>query len=203
MSHRGLAVFIRNDPNANVIVNREVDGFRHIHCQRKGYGKPVDLHAVYRPPGFDVRRFLLELEHMASAIGNGHKCVIVGDTNISTNMTLNNIANEYTRLLASYNLLVTNTNTTRPASNNVLDHVVCSDCLADSVVNDTIDTDLSDHCLTLIFSSFDMVCHASNKLLTKQIIDHSRLNELFHETMMRIPLTMTANLCKREAGVHD
>lgn len=145
-------------------MNRSVDGFHHIHCRFASWGNPVDLHAVYRPPAFEVRRFLTELEGMVSAVRSGHRCIVVGDTNIPTNMACNNIVGEYIRLLASYNLMVTNTNITRPVSNNILDHVVCSDCLADNVMNDTIYTDLSDH--SLVISSFDMLCHTSRRILS-------------------------------------
>lgn len=160
-SHGGLAVFTRADLHVEVLANRTIDGFHHIHCQFKSLSSPVDLHAVYRPPGFEVRRFFSELENIISAVRNGQKCILVGDTNIPTNMTSNNIVGEYIRLLASYNLVVTNTNTTRPASNNVLDHVICTDTLAEKVVNDTICTDLSDH--SFVVSSIDMSCHTTKK----------------------------------------
>lgn len=190
-SHGGLAVFTRADLHVEVLANRTIDGFHHIHCQFKSLSSPVDLHAVYRPPGFEVRRFFSELENIISAVRNGQKCILVGDTNIPTNMTSNNIVGEYIRLLASYNLVVTNTNTTRPASNNVLDHVICTDTLAEKVVNDTICTDLSDH--SFVVSSIDMSCHTTKKTLSKQITDHNRLNDLFRQSMINLPLTMTAN----------
>lgn len=190
-SHGGLAVFTRAELNAVVSANTTQDGFHHIHCEFKTLGIPVDLHAVYRPPSFDVRRFFLELEHMISRVKKGHRCILVGDINIPTNLTGNNVVGEYTRLLASYNMLITNTNTTRPASNNILDHVVCTDTLAEKVVNDTVSADLSDHCL--VISSFDMTCHTSERTLSKQITDHNRLNDMFRQSMMSLPHTMTAN----------
>lgn len=190
-SHGGLAVFVRKELVVDVCRNTMIDGFHHIHCRFQSQGKPVNLHAVYRPPCFDVRRFLFEIENMISASNNNDRCILVGDTNIPINITSNNIVREYMRLLEAYNLVTTNTSVTRPSSNNVLDHVACTDSMTETLVNETAFTDLSDHCL--ICSSFNMTCHTSIKTLTKRIIDHSRLNHLFTQTITNLPQNATAN----------
>lgn len=55
--HGGLALFIRNDLKFNLCSNRTIDGFHHIHIQLLTKGKQLQVHAVYRPPSFDARRF--------------------------------------------------------------------------------------------------------------------------------------------------
>lgn len=190
-SHGGLAVFVRNELQMDVCRNIVIEGFHHIHCRFKFEANAINLHAVYRPPSFDVRRFLHEIEGMISLSKNNEKCVLVGDLNIPLNITTNNIVGEYIRLLETYNMLPTNTVVSRQSSNNILDHVVCSTSMIEDVFNETIFTDVSDHCL--ICSSINMKCHTSESTLHKRIIDHSRLNELFERSILNIPQNLSVN----------
>lgn len=190
-SHGGLAVFIRDDMALDILRNRTFCGFHHIHLQLQSHGNKIDFHAVYRPPSFDARMCLNEIEDMMSNVNKDNRCILVGDLNIPTNIQSNNIVREYERLLSSFNMVVTNTNVTRPTSGNILDHVVCSDTLSDTVVNETVFNDLSDHCL--ILSSFDLTCSRSRTVLQKQIVDHRRLNELLLASMSGLSQQNTAN----------
>lgn len=69
-SHGGLVMYIRNDLHFNLCTNRCIDGFHHIHVTLQNKGKPLHLHAMYRPPSFDFRRFLSEIEHTITAKGS-------------------------------------------------------------------------------------------------------------------------------------
>lgn len=184
-SHGGLAVFIRNELNMEICSNVVIEGSHHIHCRLLSQGKAVNLHAVYRPPSFDVRRFLHQIEGMLSSASAGDKSILVGDFNIPLNIVNNNIVGEYLRLLETYNMMPTNTAVTRPSSNNILDHIVCSKSMTETIVNETIFTGMSDHCL--ICSTINMKCHTSENTLQKRITDHSRLNQLFTQSIANLP----------------
>lgn len=190
-SHGGLVVYIRDNIVADVYLNAVLDGFHHIHCRLSTHGNPIDFHAMYRPPSFDIRKFLYEVENILSSVPRGYECILVGDMNIPVNLASNNVVCEYVRLLASYNVFVTNTCVTRPASGNVLDHVACSAILANNVVNETVFVDFSDH--SIIMSSFGTRCRSSVTILQKRIVDHRRLSELFRESMNGLPQSCAAN----------
>lgn len=187
-SHGGLAVFMRNGLIVEVCQNRAVEGFHHIHCQLLSSGKRINFHAVYRPPSYGVREFLDNIENMLSVNRKGDECIIVGDMNVPINMGSNNVVQEYLRLLISYNVVVSNTHVTRPSSCNVLDHVICSENLANTVINDTVENTISDHCL--IMSSFNLACVSETCTLQKEIVDHSRLSELFVSSLVSLPDNM-------------
>ncbi|XP_038106223.1 uncharacterized protein LOC119765983 [Culex quinquefasciatus] len=88
-------------------------------------------------------------------------------------------------------MVVTNTSVTRPASGNVLDHVVCSEHLADGVFNETICNDLSDH--NWIATSFKYSCELVKQTFHKDIVDHARLNQQFTESLAGLSPHLTAN----------
>lgn len=190
-SSGGLAVFVRNDIDMDVLENRTADGFHHIHCQLRSLNKRIDCHAVYRPPSFGATRFLDEMDQILSKTKNGHDCIIVGDMNIPVNKPSINIVQQYSHLLSSYGMVVTNTFVTRPASGNILDHVICDEKLSHSVTNETIPSDLSDHCVVL--STFRRAEPILKRTLEKQIIDHRRLNQLFFDRITTLPQTLTAD----------
>lgn len=185
----GLAVFYRDDLDFDECCNSIQDGMHHIHLRLRR-GKPLDLHAIYRPPSFEATRFISEIERILSCNNNGHDCVIVGDMNVAVNQQTVHTVKEYVQVLQSYNTHVTNNVVTRPASSNVLDHVICSGSLLDKVRNETIYHDLSDHCL--VVSSFNLASGTERITLQKAIIDHRRLNELFHEFMVGLPRELSA-----------
>lgn len=186
----GLAVFYRDDLNVEECCNNNKDGMHHIQLVLRR-GKPIDFHAIYRPPNFEARRFIGEMEQFVSSSKPEHDCIIVGDMNIAVNQPSVNTVQEYTRVLESYSNYVTNNMTTRPVSSNILDHVICSESLLDKVMNETVFHDLSDHCL--IMSSFNLGCNAERRTLEKDIVDHRRLNQQFYEFMVGLPREMPAN----------
>lgn len=190
-SHGGLAVFVRSDLKSNVKNIVEVDGFHHIHLRLHLLSRCLDLHAIYRPPSFDSRRFIAELDQMYSGVRKGNDCLVVGDMNVPINQASNPFVTEYLQLLEAYNMFATNTNVTRPISNNILDHVVCSEQLATTAVNETIEIDFSDHCL--IVSTFKLSSPIQTKSLSKNIVDHRRLNERFSSAINELPDTLSAS----------
>lgn len=187
----GLAVFCLSDLNVEVRENRVLAGLHHIHLQLLSRGKPLTIHAIYRPPAFEAARFLYELEQMLSAHPKNQQCIVIGDMNIPTNIVTNNVVCEYSRLLSSFNMEVTNTCVTRPASSNILDHVICSESLANSVINETICSDLSDH--NWIASSFKYSCEPVKQTFHKDIVDHEQLNRMFTESLAGLSQHQTAN----------
>lgn len=60
-----------------------------------------------------------------------------------------------------------------------------------TIVNETIFTGMSDHCL--ICSTINMKCHTSENTLQKRITDHSRLNQLFTQSIANLPQNVSAN----------
>lgn len=190
-SHGGLALFVRQDMHYDLCSNRNVDGFHHIHLQLQTKGRHLQIHAVYRPPSFDARRFFSEIETMLSSGSSNHDRLILGDMNVPVNIVTNNIALEYIRLLESYHAFLTNTMVTRKASGNILDHVVCSGQIVDNIINETVYNDLSDHCF--IVTNVELRHEVSKQIFTKNVIDHARLNELFAQNSTQIPPDCDAN----------
>lgn len=190
-SSGGLAVFARSDLDMDVLEERTADGFHHIHCQLRSINKRVDVHAVYRPPSFDATRFLDEIDRILSNTKRTNDCILVGDMNIPVNKPMVNVVQQYLRLLSSYGMVVTNTSITRPASGNILDHVICDEKLSHVVTNETVPSDLSDHCVVL--STFRRTDQIQKRTLEKQIINHRLLNQLFVESMMMLPDSLTAD----------
>lgn len=190
-SHGGLAIFLRGDLKYTLRANRTVEGFHHIHITLQTTGKPLQLHAMYRPPSFEARRFLSEVESMINSGGSNQDYILVGDMNVPVNLLSNNIASEYTRLLESYDTLVTNTVTTRESSGNILDHVICSGRIAGDVINETVVNDLSDH--SFIVSHWFLQNVATKHTFTKTIINHDRLNQMFIENSTQFPESASAS----------
>lgn len=108
----GLAVFCLSNLNPELREERVLDGFHHIHLHLPSRGKPLDIHAIYRPPAFEADRFLSELEEILSPQAKNQECIVIGDMNIPINIVTNNVVCEYSRLLASFNMAVTNTSVT-------------------------------------------------------------------------------------------
>lgn len=121
------------------------DGRHHIHLVVHADSAPFHVHAIYRPPSYEFSRFLATIDEICAGQRNDASCVIVGDVNVPVNHQSSPAVREYNNLLRCYNFEVTNTYTTRPASNNILDHVVCSDAVMRNVLNETILSDISDH----------------------------------------------------------
>ena len=84
VSNGGLAVYVRSDLTADVRRNIIVGGFHHIYCCIGTQRAPIHIHAIYRPPSFDVRQYFFEIENMLANIPKGCDCIFVGDMNIPT-----------------------------------------------------------------------------------------------------------------------
>lgn len=180
----GLALFVRESIKYEELANEHIDGFHHLHIQLETAGK-IALHAVYRPPGQDQEIYVTKLDSILAGTKSGSSCVILGDVNIPVNRKSSKPVSDYIDLLTCYNFAVTNTHVTRPASCNVLDHVVCSEDLQASVVNETIETDLSDH--NFVLSTFNLQKSTRRKVLEKTIVSYGKLNEAFRVAMSTLP----------------
>ena len=66
-SHGRLAVFVRNDVVADIVKNRFDDGITQYTLHHRTACQTYS-HAVYRPPSFDARRFLREIEAIAANV---------------------------------------------------------------------------------------------------------------------------------------
>lgn len=179
----GLAVFVRNTIVHREILNEHVDGLHHIHVRLDIPGSLFDLHAFYRPPSYSLHDFFSRIETVLAR--SPGLCALVGDMNIPVNIPDISIVQDYRNLLNCYNFAVTNTFATRLVSDNILDHVVCSETLQSSVINETIFCDFSDHCF--IMSTFPLKKPVTERMLQTTIIDNARLNSAFQVSMNEIP----------------
>lgn len=177
----GLAVYVKQTIKVSVPKIEHDNGMHHIHVIVHANALPFHVHAVYRPPSYDFSRFLTTMDSIITAQGIDTSCVIVGDVNVPNNHQDNPLVREYSNLLRCYNFEVTNTYTTRPASNNILDHVVCSEAVKNKVVNETILTDISDH--YPILSTFKLGRTVEKRTLEKIIVDKQKLNDAFENAV--------------------
>lgn len=148
-SSGGLAMYIRNTIEYKVIENLSMDGIHHIHVELMLNGGIYDIHGLYRPPSYDFNLFHDLLEDSLLRTNAKRPCFMFGDMNVPVNMPNNNIVLKYKSLLQSYGFICSNTLVTRPASSNILDHVLCKMSDAHRICNYTISNDLSDHSLLL------------------------------------------------------
>lgn len=137
-SNGGLAVFIRNNISSTVLRNTHIDGFHHINVELVLSGRSYIIHGFYRPPSFEINRFLNILENILHSTDNTRSCFLVGDINIPINYQNNNVVRKYTSLLESFGFACLNTFPTRPISSNILDHVICKIDDISRLRNDTI-----------------------------------------------------------------
>lgn len=145
----GLGVYVRSAISFDEMSNEHVNGLHHVHIRLDVGESPIHIHAIYRPPSFDLATFFSILDLIGAEAGHSGSTIIVGDINIPINRPGCRIVDEYMNLLTCYNLFVSNTYPTRPSSGNILDHVITSIPLDCSTVNETIHSDISDHCLVL------------------------------------------------------
>ena len=173
----GLAVFVRDSIVFDTVCNTHSRGLHHINLRLHGMGASLQVHAVYKPPSYRTTEYLDKLESILALQNREASCVIVGDVNIPYNQLENGSVQEYINQLKCYNFCVTNSFPTRPATGNLLDHVVCSEDLQASLLNETVHSDVSDHCM--ILSSFKLQRSITLRALEKMVVDHTKLNEAF------------------------
>lgn len=191
VSNGGLAVYVRHEIESEIVEVETRDGFHYILMNLHYRGRRLALHAVYRPPGFRFMDFVDVLDQKLANTRKGYDVILVGDTNVPVNLESNNAVREYIRLLHSYDTFVTNTFATRPVTSNILDHVICSSALTRGMINETIETTLSDH--SIVLTSFNLSSVREKVTLTKQIVDHERLNTRFLEAVRTMPADTNAN----------
>lgn len=183
----GLAIFVRNGLRYDQRKNIAVNGYHHIELLLHT-SKPISLHGIYRPPDFDSARFTAFIEEIVSTARPNQPCFVVGDMNVPVNDQDNRETRVYTQLLSSYNMIVTNNQVTRPASNNILDHVVCSMEESASLTNYTIDCPLSDHSYVLtVYSTKE---RQEIRTLRKTLVNQRRVNEQFGAFLRSMQLDM-------------
>lgn len=124
-SNGGLAIFVSSNITSSVVKNVYINGLHHIHVQIKLNGHAYDLHGIYRPPSYDFAEFHVFLENILANTCQSRPCFIVGDVNVPINNSNNNVVVKYKTLLESYGFICSNTFTTRPVSENILDHCIC------------------------------------------------------------------------------
>lgn len=190
-SHGGLAMFVKEDLRLNLMEVKHMDGLHIIEADVQACGRSIHLIAVYRPPGYPFPSFLDIIDDKLSRTKKEQNVFVVGDVNVPTNLPADNVVREYSRMLASHNMKVTNTTVTRPASGNILDHVVGSVGLRSNLQNETIECDVSDH--SMILSSVNFKLPRISQVLEKRIIDHSLLNQRFAIVLASLPSNLAAN----------
>lgn len=189
-SNGGLVVYVRSNINAKIVEIQSQNGFHLIHLLLSLGKMKLNLIAVYRPPGFPSGDFLDKLEAKLGVLQSDQEVILLGDTNVPCNVEANSTVQEYVRLLSSFNLQVTNNITTRPASQNLLDHVVCSTGIPGRITNETVETELSDH--SMILTSLEMKVEKVAKTLTTDIVNHELLDELFARSITQFPGEVSA-----------
>lgn len=199
-SSGGLAVFVRSSIMFTTVENVSYEGFHHIHVKLQINGTHIDVHGVYRPPCFDFNNFHTMLESWLSLSPPNRSVFIVGDFNVPVNLSGNNVVGRYKNLLESYGFICTNTFVTRPASMNILDHVVCNFNNASRVQNDTIFNNCSDH--LPIISCFEMALPANVVPLTKKIVNHCKLNHDFAAYVSNIERIEDVSACLESVTLH-
>ena len=171
----GLAIYIRNDISFKVIcIDDGTFPFQFICVQLMEYNS-TRVCAIYRPPGSDTENFLEFLEQML----NNHTQVasdflLVGDINIAVNR-ISKLVSDYTNLIMSYGMCVTNTHITRSSSLNVLDHVVATFHNIDKIYNSTIFSDISDH--NFVFTNILYKSKLVHKKLEKKILNYKKIHD--------------------------
>lgn len=160
----GLGIFVKETMRFNTLTNTTERGFHHIAIKLHTGYTPITLHSMYRPPDFDFNFFANYLENIVATNTPDSTMLLVGDMNIAIN-SQNRETQKYSDLLSSYNMMVTNSNVTRPSSNNILDHVVCNTELMNRVTNFTIDCAFSDH--SFILTDLNIRIGRSKRRLTK------------------------------------
>lgn len=177
-SSGGLAMFIRAGLDFTTKKNVSHNGYHHIETSIKLKHKTCTIHGVYRPPDNDLPRLLAFVEDILATTDPMCPSFIIGDINVAVNKPVDHDVFEYLNLLASYNMCVTNTFTTRPMSDNILDHVVTRTDDAEHIHNYTIDCDLSDH--SYILTQFKSPPKPPQRVtLTKSKIDYRSLQSEF------------------------
>lgn len=175
-SSGGLALFIRNGLEFDVKKNTQETGYHHIEISILGTQR-VTVHGIYRPPDFDVNRFMSLVESILSSVDTKIPCFLLGDMNLAVNDFESRLAQKYLQLLSCYNMVVTNTYPTRPESNNLLDHVISHIDSSKHIVNYTLDCDLSDHCY--ILTQFKSATGKLDRTLTKTLVNYRQVNSQF------------------------
>lgn len=151
------------------------------------------VHGVYRPPSYDFNLFHDRLEGWLNESCTNQPCLIFGDVNVPVNLSNNNVVLKYKYLLQSYNFLCCNSFVTRPASSNILDHVLCKMSDAHRLTNHTILSDLSDH--YLILSEFELHIGSHATILTKNIVNHDRLELEFKNYIDNLGPVLNVDFC--------
>lgn len=193
-SSGGLAVYIRSTINFKILENSSCDGFHHISVELSLNGGKYEIHGVYRPPSFDFNVFYELLEGWLNNNSSGnHPCLVLGDLNVPVNMPNNNVVLKYKHLLQSYNFMCSNTFVTRPASSNILDHVVCRMSDADRLCNYTVLNDISDH--SFILSEIKLQFRTDRVVMSKNIVDHEKLENEFEQFINNIGLVNDVDTC--------
>lgn len=170
----GLAVYIRNDINFNIL-NCDDDQFQYhfIGIDLPEYNA-TQFWAFYRPPNSDIDLFLSFLDSFE--LNKSSDTIMVGDFNIPVNKNTNSVL-DYKNILMSSGMIVTNTFATRTISNNIIDHLACSFSNISTVRNSTIFSDISDH--NFVFSSLSFKVKFFRKKLEQKIIDFNAVDACF------------------------
>ena len=187
----GLAMFISKQINYKIVKNETIEGLHHIQLELDLNGQTYDIHGVYRPSSFDFNIFHDLLEGWLCSTVKNRPCFLAGDFNIPMNLLHNNLVFRYKTLLESLGFVCSNTFTTRPASNNILDHLVTRIDDAHRIRNDTIFSDVSNH--LQIITSYKLFTPKDRTVLTKKVVNHRRLNEAFTEFLNGINVVDSAD----------
>lgn len=160
----GVSVYVHQNTKCSLI---GIENFENINVvelilnEYKIENKPISVVAYYRPPSSNINVFLKFIEN--KAVVNNNPQLFLGDSNIDTLSDVG-ISSAFKNLLSSYDYVVCNNMTTRPASLTCIDHVISNFLNAASMNISSICNDLSDH--NIIFTQLKTTTR-SNKFIMK------------------------------------
>lgn len=184
----GLAIFIRKELPFAVTANTTNQGYHHIAVKLHAGKNQVLIHGFYRPPDFDAVHLASSIEAILANADTADPCLLVGDMNLPVNNPEARDVQQYTQLLNSYGMAVTNSFVTRPSSTNILDHVVCSVANSSRVSNYTMDCDLSDHSYVLTVLKLKM--EQERRTLTKTWTNYTAVNDEYRSFLQEYQLDL-------------
>ncbi|XP_062699993.1 uncharacterized protein LOC134284761 [Aedes albopictus] len=182
----GLIIFFQSKFDVEIIEkNNSQLSFQFIRISIKlSQVERLRICAVYRPPVADMKEFRNFFESVKENYARS-VTIILGDINIAINKS-NTIVTDYKNLLASSSFEVINTFKTRPASEIILDHVICYTSNFLEITNSTIFNDISDH--IPILSKFTIKSKKQKLKLSKNILNHTHFHQEFYRFLENLTL---------------
>lgn len=188
----GLSVYIKQpcDITEQLIYENSTNI---VHLRLKNYVgiNALNIVGVYRPPDMrNMNDFLTSLENIINNT-NGENLLLLGDMNIDLHLheQMNDrnrvIAEKYRNMLCSLGLVQCNFNTTREASDTLIDHLFSNMTGARKHRINTIKCDFSDHNIIMATIEAPLKC---NKVIEINCMKYKKLATLVQQNITNMPM---------------